>query len=263
MWKTYNIDSNEVRYVGLSFSILRKYYGWFAELYPEEVWQITLLAALEAEPFDATREAANAIQRIIRHQLKAYGWRLDPMTRKWINPERTRFIDGYAYKSRSEYLWARGDRCGVGGCSRMGVYHDGLYVFLCTTHYGYVQRRKRDGVMDAYEGIERLRHGRVPHAKVQCATCGTTLLRERKEVKRYSRFFCGQSCAGKDPHRQRNKVRGTRHHNAKLNEMQVREIRHLLALGKSQCAIAKSFNVGCDAIRSIRDGKTWAHVAAA
>jgi len=47
---------------------------------------------------------------------------------------------------------------------------------------------------------------------------------------------------------------------AKLNEQQVREIRRMLADGKSQTKIAKEFGVCQYTIWDIKRGATWSHV---
>jgi DNA-binding NarL/FixJ family response regulator len=50
---------------------------------------------------------------------------------------------------------------------------------------------------------------------------------------------------------------GEKHHNAKLDEARVREIRALLAMGMSQYAIAAQFGVSRGSISDIHLGRTW------
>jgi hypothetical protein len=55
-------------------------------------------------------------------------------------------------------------------------------------------------------------------------------------------------------------VRGEHHHQAKLTEDNVREIRRRLAQGHYQTDIASDYGVGQYAIWAISCGKTWSHV---
>lgn len=56
--------------------------------------------------------------------------------------------------------------------------------------------------------------------------------------------------------------RGSRHHNAKLTETSVDEIRQRVASGTSQTALAREYGVSRIVIRSAVLGLTWAHVKA-
>jgi hypothetical protein len=56
-----------------------------------------------------------------------------------------------------------------------------------------------------------------------------------------------------------NPAKGSDHHNAKLKESQIPEIRKLLAEGKSCTDIALLFAVNSATIGDIKDGKTWKH----
>lgn len=58
------------------------------------------------------------------------------------------------------------------------------------------------------------------------------------------------------------KARGIKSGMAKLNELQVRIIKHLLKEGKlSQREIAEIFGVSCGTISLINNNKTWKHVS--
>ena len=54
--------------------------------------------------------------------------------------------------------------------------------------------------------------------------------------------------------------RGIVHHNAKLTDARVREIRRLLKAGHGQVAVSKSFGVSQCTISNIALGKIWKHV---
>lgn len=54
--------------------------------------------------------------------------------------------------------------------------------------------------------------------------------------------------------------RGSQHHNVKLNEDTVREIKRRLLSGEKQAAIASDYGVVREAVSSIKQGRTWAHV---
>jgi hypothetical protein len=53
---------------------------------------------------------------------------------------------------------------------------------------------------------------------------------------------------------------GVRHGNSKLNESDVLKIDSLIRDGHSTRKIASRFGVGAEAVRCIRNGKTWAHL---
>lgn len=55
-------------------------------------------------------------------------------------------------------------------------------------------------------------------------------------------------------------ARGERHPKAKLTERKVKMIRSAYALGDSVNGIAKDLGVNWKTVRSVLDGKTWAHV---
>lgn len=55
--------------------------------------------------------------------------------------------------------------------------------------------------------------------------------------------------------------RGTNHHMAKLTDDDVREIRRRLEAGESIRSIADEFGVWENAVRRIKNGEGWAHVA--
>lgn len=55
--------------------------------------------------------------------------------------------------------------------------------------------------------------------------------------------------------------RGTRHHNAKLTEDKVSEIKARLKVGGSIAALSQTYGVSEWAIDDIRNSKTWRHVA--
>ena len=263
MQRKYSVESSELKFIGLSYFIIDRYYKWFAELYPEDAWQIVMLCALEAEPFETTREASNAIQREIRQSLNGYGWHIDPLTRKWVNPERTRFIDGFAYKNRRAYLDAIDiDPCGVGGCRNPGIRNDERYVKLCRRHSDYIYRRRRNCETDIYAGIESFRRfskGK-PIVWLDCAVCKTRISRTEWRIKNGTVFFCSNTCKIKQLNACRNTASGSRHGLAKLNEMSVKVIKNQLALGQKPCQIAKVFAVDPKTIYLIRDGKTWRNV---
>jgi hypothetical protein len=54
--------------------------------------------------------------------------------------------------------------------------------------------------------------------------------------------------------------RGVRHPRAKLTPPDVLVVRSMLRAGVSACAVARRFGVTEAAVRSIRDGRSWAHV---
>lgn len=54
--------------------------------------------------------------------------------------------------------------------------------------------------------------------------------------------------------------RGSTKVNAKLNELQVEEIKLMLASGRTNTDIAMKYNVHCATISEIRQGRTWKHV---
>lgn len=60
---------------------------------------------------------------------------------------------------------------------------------------------------------------------------------------------------------QRRIPNGTRHHNAKLSESNVRAIRKALKDGATQTRLARAFGVDRRVIYDIATGKGWAHVA--
>jgi DNA-binding transcriptional regulator YiaG len=55
--------------------------------------------------------------------------------------------------------------------------------------------------------------------------------------------------------------RGTAHHSAKLTEDNVRSIRRLLAEGVSQRELAREYGVSQTAIRYVKQGRNWGHLA--
>ncbi len=55
-------------------------------------------------------------------------------------------------------------------------------------------------------------------------------------------------------------VHGSQHHNSKLTEQAVREIRQLFAAGQSDTGIADQFGVARTIINRIRNGHWWKHV---
>jgi len=59
----------------------------------------------------------------------------------------------------------------------------------------------------------------------------------------------------------KNPVRGSAHKCSKLSESDIPTIRHLLASGESQRAIACSFGVTQKVVCRIASGKSWGHVA--
>lgn len=54
--------------------------------------------------------------------------------------------------------------------------------------------------------------------------------------------------------------KGVRHHAAKLNDDQVREIRRMLVSGKKGKDVARLFGVTASLIAQINIGKQWRHV---
>jgi hypothetical protein len=57
-----------------------------------------------------------------------------------------------------------------------------------------------------------------------------------------------------------NKTRGSKHHNAKLSEDDVREIRRLYSAGFNRRRIAEKFRVTLAAVKLIAARKSWKHV---
>lgn len=57
-----------------------------------------------------------------------------------------------------------------------------------------------------------------------------------------------------------NPPKGRKHHNAKLIEYDVKEIKEMLSINMTHFEIAKEFNVTREAITSISRGRTWKHV---
>ncbi len=55
-------------------------------------------------------------------------------------------------------------------------------------------------------------------------------------------------------------LKGIKHHQAKLTENQVKEIKQLLLNGETLREIAKKFNVSNPTIGYIKNSKTWIHV---
>lgn len=53
---------------------------------------------------------------------------------------------------------------------------------------------------------------------------------------------------------------GSKHPNAKLDEIKVRAIKLLLKEGYKQLEIAKKFNISHSTIKSIAQGLSWRHV---
>lgn len=58
-----------------------------------------------------------------------------------------------------------------------------------------------------------------------------------------------------------NSLKGSKHHNATLNEMQVREIRAKLAAGADHHALAAEYGSTGTAIQSIKHRRTWKWLA--
>lgn len=58
-----------------------------------------------------------------------------------------------------------------------------------------------------------------------------------------------------------NQPKGEKHPGAKLTELDVQRIKELLAQGNRVCEIAKMYNMGWNAIDSIKTGKSWSHLA--
>ncbi|MBN8609158.1 MAG: HNH endonuclease [Deltaproteobacteria bacterium] len=54
--------------------------------------------------------------------------------------------------------------------------------------------------------------------------------------------------------------RGARHHGAKLDEAQVREIVRRVRTGEKRADLAREFSVASSQITAILSGRTWAHV---
>ena len=53
---------------------------------------------------------------------------------------------------------------------------------------------------------------------------------------------------------------GTRHHNSKLTEDQVRQIRRRVAAGESQATMCREFGLTSNAVHAVIHRRTWTHV---
>ncbi|TYS91926.1 NUMOD4 domain-containing protein [Rossellomorea aquimaris] len=57
-------------------------------------------------------------------------------------------------------------------------------------------------------------------------------------------------------------AKGEKHHNSKLTESRVKEIKILISRGKSNKEISEIFNIKTYIISNIRNGRNWKHVKA-
>jgi hypothetical protein len=119
-------------------------------------------------------------------------------------------------------------------------------------------------LMPAHRAAWLLFRGEIPAAMYVCHSCdnracvnpahlwlGTQTDNMRDKV---GKGRCGHT-APKKP------VSGSRHHNSKLTEDAVREIRALARTGVTQAAIATLFGVTDGAVSHVLTGRTWSHVA--
>jgi hypothetical protein len=124
------------------------------------------------------------------------------------------------------------------------------------TKQGYGNLRIKQKTVYAHRYIYELRNGKIPDGLVVCHKC------DNPACVNPSHLFLGtqgDNVRDRDEKGRRgsNPPRGESHHNSKLTEKDVAEIRKMLADGQSIRKIASKFGVTSWTIGSIAVGKTW------
>lgn len=102
-----------------------------------------------------------------------------------------------------------------------------------------------------------IHNGSIPHGLFVCHRCDNPICTNPEHLFLGTPKENTKDCIDK---KRRNAPFGLNHHNAKLSEEQVIEIKKLITLKISQSKIANRFKVSPSAIQNIADGKTWKHL---
>lgn len=214
-----------LKYLGLSRSIMRRFYSPFFRHCADDAASICAFAAVEAESAEDLQTASRIINRSFRIELKNYGFAFEPVTRKLFIPESKTVFDSSAKEIRQFY------RADIRGHHENSVVPDNCRMVVCHFCAAPVLR-------SVYETKRFI--------KFFCSrSC-------------QARELCRKLRAGEVV-----RASGTRHGRAKLDQLKVSEIKTKLAGKLSINRIAKQYGVDYKAIVSIKNGVTWQNVAAA
>lgn len=120
---------------------------------------------------------------------------------------------------------------------------------------GYGTLTTRGKYVRAHRFAWEITNGPIPKGMQVCHRCDNRLCVNPKHL------FLGTAVDNQhDKVVKKRQARGERSGNAKLTNDEVREIRSLFSIGKSQSQIARDFNVTVQSIHAIVHHKTWKHI---
>lgn len=171
--------------------------------------------------------------------------------------EPTKYILGHnnyarAARSRTERFWEKVDKRGPNDCWEWTASRN-------PSGYGqFMLGSKRDGTKRCHLASRvayELTYGSIPNSLDVCHKCDNPACCNPNHL-----FLGTPKENNRDAASKGRLPRGESHHNSKLTENEVREIRHRVANGESQAAVATDFGLSSAGISRIITRKRWKHI---
>lgn len=180
-----------------------------------------------------------------------------------VKGQPVRFIQGHHNKVRAtipiaDRFWPKVNKNGP-ICERLGSNCWEWSAALDRRGYG-VLGIKGSRTASAHRIAWELTNGNIPDGMEVCHRC------DNPACVRVSHLFLGdhtdnmRDMTAKGRHNGDGKPHGIEHHNAKLDDERVAEIRSRTATGESKIAIAAEYGVSVSLIYAIHHRKIWQHV---
>jgi len=146
---------SEPKWFRLALKVAWKRSRLFCQTFPVDLQQAARLAAIEVESLPSER-IPSALSRLMYRAIRDYGF-YRPTNGQTMISDIVRFeVNGdLEPKNIKSDLRTSTWRCGVPRCGQLAIYKDTRLDGLCNKHYKRMNRQRRNGAHDPYEGIDR------------------------------------------------------------------------------------------------------------